>query len=359
VLSGKVGVGTETPTHKLHISDSTSGNVLRLEGSGTFGSEAKLNFGDVDFVYLSEDIDDHLLIHAAGRIALTSSSVGVGTTLPDASAALEVNSTTRGFLPPRMSEAERDAISNAVAGLTIWCNNCGPSGELQVYNGAKWVNMVGKASAPHCEPTVTDSEGHTYNTIIIGGQCWMAENLNTGAFINGIYDQTSNQPIEKYCYNDDVANCATYGGLYQWDEMMQYVTTEGTQGICPSGWHIPTDTEWKTLELFLGMTQSKSNTEGLRETNNEGGKLKETGTLNWDTPNAGAQDLYGFTAIPGGYRHKSGSFFNLFNVCYFWLSSETPNVGAWNRQLSKDNGGIYRSTNIDKKSGYSVRCVKD
>jgi len=81
--------------------------------------------------------------------------------------------------------------------------------------------------------------GETYQTILIGSQCWFQENLNVGTRINGSSNQTDNGEIEKYCYNNLDANCVTYGGLYQWDEAMQYVTTAGTQGICPDGWHIP------------------------------------------------------------------------------------------------------------------------
>ena len=107
------------------------------------------------------------------------------------------------------------------------------------------------------------------------------------------------------------------------------------------------------------MTQYKSNIEGWRETNNEGGKLKEPGTFHWDIPNTGAQDLYNFTALPGGCRHKNGNFYNQYNICYFWLSSEVSGSGVWNRYFSKDQGGINRNKNIEKKSGYSVRCIKD
>ena len=132
-------------------------------------------------------------------------------------------------------------------------------------------------SAGVCESdTVTDIEGNAYNTVEIGNQCWMQENLNVGTPIGSfesdgttLNPQTDNATIEKYCYGYSThgdagqlatgeANCDTYGGLYQWDEMMQYETQEGTQGICPAGWHIPSDDEWKTLEMHLGMTQAQA-----------------------------------------------------------------------------------------------------
>src|ERR1035437_7497296 len=90
-------------------------------------------------------------------------------------------------------------------------------------------------------------EGKTYNTVAIGDQCWLKENLDVGTQVNGSLEQTNNGTIEKYCYNNDPANCTTYGGLYQWNEAMQYVTTPGTKGICPTGWHIPTYAELQTL----------------------------------------------------------------------------------------------------------------
>jgi len=109
--------------------------------------------------------------------------------------------------------------------------------------------------------------GQTYNTVQIGAQCWLKENLNIGTKINGTVNQNNNSIIEKYCYGDLESNCNIYGGLYQWNEMMQYVTTAGVQGICPAGWHVPTDDQWATVATFLGG-------EGLA-----GGKMKSTGTI--------------------------------------------------------------------------------
>src|ERR1035437_2197706 len=100
-------------------------------------------------------------------------------------------------------------------------------------------------------PTV-DYAGKTYNTVSIGDQCWLKENLDVGTMINGIDTSKNNGIIEKYCYNNDTTNCTTYGALYQWDEAMQYVTTSGAQGICPTGWHIPDSAEFTALStIFL------------------------------------------------------------------------------------------------------------
>ncbi len=98
--------------------------------------------------------------------------------------------------------------------------------------------------------------GESYPTVKIGTQCWFAENLNVGTRVSGSSNMSNNGTIEKYCYDNSESNCNTYGGLYQWDEMMAYSTTQGTKGICPSGWHLPRDSEWYTLENYLATRKS-------------------------------------------------------------------------------------------------------
>ena len=176
--------------------------------------------------------------------------------------------------------------------------------------------------------------------------------------------------MEKYCYHNSTANCDTYGGLYQWAEMVQYLygatnTTSwnpvpggNVQGICPPGWHIPTDAEWKTLEMHLGMTQTETDVWDWRGIHNEGGKLKEIGTMHWDSPNTGATNSSGFTALPGGYRYSNGSFHYLDYYGYWWSSSETSGAGAWDRGLSYGYGQVFRG-GYEKTGGFSVRCLKD
>jgi len=106
--------------------------------------------------------------------------------------------------------------------------------------------------------------------VTVGTQKWAKTNLNVGTMINGDKDQTNNSTLEKYCYDNLESNCTTYGGLYQWNEAMQYVTIEGAQGICPAGSHIPSDLEWQTLEIFLGMA---SGTGGDRQVQLAGAEL--------------------------------------------------------------------------------------
>jgi uncharacterized protein (TIGR02145 family) len=185
----------------------------------------------------------------------------------------------------------------------------------------------------------------------------MAQNLNIGTMINGSSSQTDNAVIEKYCYGDNTGNCDTYGGLYQWNEMMQYSTASGAHGICPTGWHLPTDAEWKTMEMELGMTQAQADALGWRG-NDEGGKLKETGTTHWSSPNTGATNSSGFTGLPGGFR-QSGSFSNLTNFSYFWSSTSTvSDTKAWDRLLGYNTSQVHRDDN-GIALGFSVRCLKN
>jgi len=189
--------------------------------------------------------------------------------------------------------------------------------------------------------------GQVYITVQIGTQCWFKENLNIGTMITGNNNQTNDSIIEKYCYNNDAANCNVYGGLYQWDEMMQYDIIEGVQGICPSGWHIPTNAEWMTLTDYLGSLWVA------------GGKMKETDTTHWASPNTGATNSSGFTALPGGFRTNSGTYFaNLTMEAYFWPSSQYSIPYAWWWIIAYNSSYVYQNY-LFKNYGISVRCLKN
>ena len=228
-------------------------------------------------------------------------------------------------------------------------------------------------TTPYCGPSSTCSgnivdsrDGKTYATVQIANQCWMAENLNVGIRIDRVNEQTSgpdnqNTSIQKYCYDNDSVNCAIYGGYYQWDETMAYQTSvntngPGPQGICPTGWHIPTDNEWKCLEMNLGMTQLEVDGTAWRGTD-EGGKLKEVGTTHWSTPNTGATNSSGFTALPGGFRDVNGNIQFIDLWVYWWSATEVSN-SAYNCHLRYDTAQAIRGGD-SKKVGYSVRCIKD
>lgn len=225
---------------------------------------------------------------------------------------------------------------------------------------------------PNYSSFIDTRDGKTYKTVLIGTQWWMAENLNystSGTFINGTLEQTNNGMIEKYCYNNDNSYCAIYGGLYQWAEMVQYINgaTNSTswsnipqgniQGVCPSGWHLPTDAEWCTMENMVEAgTDPGCMIAGWRGMN-IGSKLKEAGTVFWLYPNSGATNTSGFTALPSGSRHIDGSFGPIgFNDS--WTATEKNSTNAWNRGLWSTDTRMARGYN-NKVYGFSVRCVKD
>jgi len=190
----------------------------------------------------------------------------------------------------------------------------------------------------------TDADNNNYSIVQIGTQTWMAENLNVGTRINSLVDQTSNSIIEKYCNSDNDSNCAVYGGIYQWDEAMQYSTTPGIQGICPTGWHFPTDGEWTILTTNLG-------------SDNEAAQMKETGTAHWLSPNTDATNSSGFTALPGGYRKLDGTFGGIGSVGSWGSSTEYDIYESYYWDLDYSNY-VFRN-NWFKDSGFSVRCIKD
>jgi uncharacterized protein (TIGR02145 family) len=205
-------------------------------------------------------------------------------------------------------------------------------------------------------PTVS-YVGQVYNTIQIFSQCWLKENLNVGSMINGSQNQTNNSIIEKYCYENEPDSCTKYGGLYQWDEVMQYTTQQGAQGICPPGWHLPTDEEWKVLEGAVDSQYAIGDPEwdgaGFRGYD-AGTNLKTT--TGWDV-NGNGTDLFGFSGLPGGERRDFGDF-TWDGWSALWWSSLEAGITAWYHQLYFLYPGISWY-NILKVNGYSVRCLKD
>lgn len=207
-------------------------------------------------------------------------------------------------------------------------------------------------------PTVTDADGNVYNTVLIGNQCWMKENLKVGTRIDSTKEMTDNGVIEKYCYDDDPANCDVYGGLYQWNELMGYSTQESSQGICPNGWHVPSDEEWKILEGSVdseyGVGDSIWNSVDWRGYD-AGDNIKSKN--GWYSGGNGS-DTFSFSAIPGGVRGYDGYLNGLGHYAYFWSSTEYISNHAWGRILHFSNEHVSRYF-IGKESGFSVRCIKD
>jgi len=195
---------------------------------------------------------------------------------------------------------------------------------------------------------VKDTDGNIYHTVSIGTQVWMVENLKTTKYNDGtaiplVTDITAwiNLTTPGYCWynNDDTKYKTPYGALYN-----RYAVNTGK--LCPTGWHIPTDAEWTKLTTYLGGDSVA------------GGKLKETGTTHWQSPNPGATNVTGFTALPGGYRDYDGVFGNFGYYGYWWNSTEDNTYYTWFRVLSSSSSIVIR--NFDNQGrGYSVRCVRN
>lgn len=187
--------------------------------------------------------------------------------------------------------------------------------------------------------TVTDFDGNAYNTVTIGDQTWLKENIKSLHYSDGT------EITEVWTYDDNEEHVDTYGRLYTWNGAMNYSTIEGTQGVCPIDWHIPTDAEWTELGDFLGGD------------NVAGGKLKSTGTDLWQSPNTGATNESGFTALPAGeYDDTHYQLINQYAV--MWSSTETSETWCKYRYLAYDDAELS-TYNYFKDFRYSVRCVKD
>ena len=221
-----------------------------------------------------------------------------------------------------------------------------------------------------CGAPISDIDGNIYNTVLIGAQCWTKENLRVRRYNNGtaiLFDAIGgsggssstwqNLTIGAHTIfaHDSLAtpsNLTKYGYLYNW-YAAKGISTGGvilandTLRICPTGWHVPTDTEWTTLTTELGGESVA------------GGKLKSIGTVSyWNSPNEGATNSSGFSALPGGYRIKDGSFNNLSNSAVFWRATEVNANNAWSSRLEHNSDDVSRIS-YEKQLGASIRCLKD
>jgi len=208
----------------------------------------------------------------------------------------------------------------------------------------------GYAHGQENNKTITDIDGNVYNTVSIGTQTWMAENLRTTKYCNGdpivtttpstLNISSESTPKYQWAYEGNESNVAIYGRLYT------CCAATDSRGICPSGWHVPTDNEWTTLAKYLG-GESVAGT-----------KLKEEGTNHWKSPNYGATNSSGFTALPGGFRNLTGSFGIIGIFCGWWSSTECSTNYAWHRGVANDiNSALSYYSN--KTFGFSIRCVRN
>jgi uncharacterized protein (TIGR02145 family) len=265
----------------------------------------------------------------------TRAQVGIGTTTPAASAQLDVNSTTKGLLPPRMTTMQRDAITSPANGLIIF--NTTTNG-LQIKTSSGWVSLMTPSTTPVCLPTT-----------VIGAQQWMSKNLDVAFYRNG-------DPIPQV--TDDIAWASSstgawcyynfnpiYGGIY--GKLYNWYAVNDPRGLAPVGWHIPDYTEWTFLESSLGGALVA------------GGRLKEFGTAHWASPNTGGTNNSGFTALPGGYCGPNGIFINISSHGQWWTSSGSIGGGVASYFFLSYYSAASLSSDGALNSGFYVRCVRD
>lgn len=218
--------------------------------------------------------------------------------------------------------------------------------------GTAYGNEISFTTPCDCPETVTDIDGNVYQTILIGTQCWMAENLNVTKFANGDPIGTTNpatldisaeiNPKYQWAYNGDEAQASVYGRLYSW-----HVVSD-SRGIAPTGWHVPSEAEWDSLINELGGSAVA------------GAALKEAGTTHWTNPNAGATNTSGFSALPSGSRNLNGGFYDLqYHAAWWTITPSSGNQPAAYKMLHHNEIKVFSTYYGDAKIGLAVRCVKD
>ncbi len=220
---------------------------------------------------------------------------------------------------------------------------------------------------------VTDFDGNVYQAVVIGDQVWITADMNSTHYSDGtpitrVEGSSAWAALEDadkaYCwYLNNPSNGDTYGAIYTWAAAMNgsassSANPSGVQGVCPDGWHVPSDAEWKELEMYLGMSQVDADNTGWERGNDVGSKMKEAGTDHWQSPNI-ADNSSGFTALPGGYRSSNdGDFLDWHTNLGFWSATEDIDLLVWDRGLENDRTTVFRGTNY-KNTGFSVRCLMD
>jgi uncharacterized protein (TIGR02145 family) len=286
-----------------------------------------------------------LICFLSNTLIYSQVSINTDGSNPHRSAILDLKSTSQGLLFPRMTSMQIKNIWKPAAGLMVFNTD---SSDFYGFNGNVWLAIwdISDTLLRMCEDSIFYS-GQWYTTVQIGTQCWMAENLNVGTMIPGLTYQSNNSITEKHCYLDTPDSCIVYGGLYEWNEMMAYYTTEAAQGICPAGWHVPSATNWNTLTDFLGGSTVA------------GGAVKATGNRYWKSPNTGATDSSGFSAYGGGtYRPAGYNYFYLIREAGIYWTSNTNGSWAWRRNIDYSGTALDPYT-CERYHSFSVRCIKN
>jgi uncharacterized protein (TIGR02145 family) len=208
--------------------------------------------------------------------------------------------------------------------------------------------------------TISDIDGNVYNTVLVGNQCWMRENLKVTKNPDGI-------AITRRCYENNPVNCDLYGGLYNWTTMMNgagssSTVPSGVQGICPDGWHIPSDAEYTALTDYItgGAATGGNRLKSCRQVGSpQGGECNTSDHPRWDYHNIQyGTDDYGFSLLPAGYRYGADIYDKLGQITYQWSATESSEINAWYRDIYYLSANVYRSSG-SKSYAFSVRCLRN
>ena len=345
------GNGTVTVTaYSANTSTSSRNAIITVNGTGAGSRTVSVSQNGV-IATLSLSAETMTLDASENSQSNFSVNSNCGWTVSDNAAWLMVSpsfGSNNGTVTVTAATANT-SIDSRSAIVTVAGEGAGSQTIIVIQNGVENLNL-------------TDIDGNVYKTVQIGEQIWMAENMEVTHYRNGdavafVSDNTawSNLATGAYCnYGNNSGNVDTYGRLYNW-----YVIND-SRNIAPAGWHVPTDEDWKILEIYLGMSRSEADGTGnlgYRGTD-EGAKLKESGYVHWNSPNTGATNESEFTALPAGYRYSTGGFNHLGYFAFFWSSTSYNLERAWDRSVAYDHSEVYRNKDT-KRSGYSIRLIKD
>jgi uncharacterized protein (TIGR02145 family) len=354
-----------------------SGNLIwKVSGLNSyFGANLSIGLGDktCSFSLLSNDVITPSFVSSlnCSSATISANSTVAGNPVQGLSISIPYSGGNGGLFGGNVN-------STGVTGLTaIGRNRCvqdgsgtvtwdvsgvpsaGGNAVFSLYCGSKTCTL----SVPVASGTVSDVDGNNYNVTVIGGKLWMKENLKVSKYRNGnsiplVSADTSWSKLSTGAYayyNNNASNNAVYGKIYN-----GYAVGD-TRGLCPNGWHLPSDAEWKAMETSLGVSSGEIDLMGDYQSGiadrgasvNAGGRLKSISSL-WNPPNTGATNESGFSGQPGGRRTESGPFSEIQSTAYWWTSD--LNV---NRFLTSNYQGIYARIFVSQKDGMYVRCVKD
>jgi uncharacterized protein (TIGR02145 family) len=405
--SGKVGIGISVPTATLDLrgtiyangtapfgtftfAESTDSHtdihesVLTLQNaSGAANSQANIKFDAGSpahgraIISSSHDIpggtyNGNLFFNVRNGstsyiTALTlrsSGNVGINETSPDAKLHVNGNAHVTGNL----------TIDGSVAVATSPVNSTDAANKAYVDALKQRIKLLEDNSIEAGTYNLTDIDGNQYNIVKIGSQVWMKENLRVTHYPDGtpipmvtdnsVWNALTITDRAYTFYDDNVANAKEWGGYYTWSTVTNGVSSNtnpsNVQGICPDGWHVPSDAEWQELESYLGMSASDTSLTGGSRGTDEGGKLKEAGLDHFWGPNSGATNETGFTGLPAGNRTFNSGFDNLNKYSNFWTSRRGTGTNAAARVLYYQYSTIGRYVNDNEnRTGLSCRCVRD